>query len=223
MAALPSERKLSPEELAAWWTPLEACVDATKCVVGAEAASKALWQLLLAGMIEAVATSASMTPESRSPITTNDPSFIARGHWRFLSDMGSDLWNGAYARFWLVKGYRDQPATYQAFGIKLNPADVRANLPPPTLKPSAESSAEPGPSAPSPANTGGRPRKDFWDDMWIEVCAHTHEQGIPEKQVDIENAMLSWAAENGHNLSVSSVRPRARKLLNRLRNPRTKT
>lgn len=79
-------------------------------------------------------------------------------------------------------------------------------------------------SPPAPAPTvGGRPPKKWWDDLWIEVCAHIHENGIPEKQAEIENMMLDWAARYGHELSVSSVRPRARKLLQRLKNQRTKT
>lgn len=226
-----AERKISPEELASWWTPRQACAHSIKCIIGTDAAVNAVWQLLSAGMIEAVASSASMTPKYRNPITTNEPTFIPKGYWRSMSKAGSDLWGAGYARFWLPKGHYDKPAHYQAFGIKLNPDDVRANLPSPD--PKIESinrpkSADPiklaGP-APTPKtnNKGGRPRFHYWDNIWIEVCAYIHEQGIPAKQADIENAMLDWAEANGHELSVSSVRPKARKLLQRLQNPRTKT
>jgi hypothetical protein len=230
-AASSAEREIPSEEIATWYTPLQTYAYAASCV-GLQGADKALWQLLNGGMIRAVATSSSTTPKNRSPTANTKPGFIPKGVWRHASDHGTDLWKGAYARFWVAKdSFYGVPTTYQYFGIRFNPDDIRANLPAPNPFYEAEIAAGAAPSKPAePAKStepakptephkGGRPRKDFWDDLWIEVCAHIHEKGVPAKQVEVENLMLDWAAKNGHELSVSSVRPKARNLLNRLRKP----
>ena len=131
MAATASERELTAEEIASWFTPIEAYGYAASCV-GLKSAEEAMWQLLKNGMVEAIATSSSVTPSERNPITTSEPVFIPKGRWQHLSNPGTDLWNGGYARFWVSKdtGY-GVPVAYQYFGIKLNPDDVRAHLPPP--------------------------------------------------------------------------------------------
>ena len=215
-----ADRGHKAEEIASWFTPMQALAYAS-IIVGAKGASNAVWQLLVAGMIQTASTTSSMTPQGRGPTTQREPSYIPGRVWKHFTQHGSDLWEGGYAKFDLGN------TVHQHFGIKLNPEDVRANLPPLpvqtlTIEHAPTSPAEIKEVAPV-AKKGGRPRKDFWDDLWIEVCAHIHEMGIPEQQADIENMMLDWAAKNGHDLSLSSVRPRARKLLQRLRNPRTKT
>ena len=60
---------------------------------------------------------------------------------------------------------------------------------------------------------GGRPRKHFWDDLWIEICRQLYGGTLePKRQADIEKAMLAWAAKHRHALSVASARLRARRL-----------
>jgi hypothetical protein len=222
-AAEQDDFKLSPETFADWWTPLQALAYAARCV-GLKGADKALWQLLAGGMITAIAGSSSETEGSYAPVKTTEPKFIPQSQWKDLTDSSSDLWSGAYAQFYNHRGHR--PLTTCVFGIKFNPNDIRPHLPPPNPVHEAEVQAAAKPTEiaektaetakPTNANRGGRPRGDFWDDLWIEVCAHIHENGIPAQQVDIENLMLDWAVKNGHELSVSSVRPRARNLLKRL-------
>lgn len=68
------------------------------------------------------------------------------------------------------------------------------------------------PSGPS-ANPGGRPRADWWDDLWVEICRQLYAGDLqPKKQSDIESAMIDWAVKHGHNPSESTIRARARKL-----------
>jgi hypothetical protein len=61
--------------------------------------------------------------------------------------------------------------------------------------------------------TGGRPPAAWWDDLWVEICRQLWEGDLkPEKQSDIEVAMLNWATAAGHDPALSTIRPRARKL-----------
>jgi hypothetical protein len=211
-SALPTDRDIKPEDLADWFSPMEAIGYAANCV-GLKGASNAVWQLLVAGMIEAVASSSSMTQKDRAPQTSNQPTIIPKRLWKGLTDHGSDLWNGGYARFRLIRG--DHSATtYQFFGIKLNPDDVRSNLPQP--QPHLIESAAPTPET-APAeitNKGGRPRKDWWDDFWIEICRQIWIGDLqPKTQADLERAMFEWV-ENHRNAEIgeTTVKAAARKL-----------
>jgi hypothetical protein len=127
-SALSGKSERTPEDIATWYSPSAACRYAETCM-DARKASDAIRQLLIAGMIEVVATSSSMTPSDRGPITDTKPIIIPNRFWKSMSATGTDLWNGAYARFWIANS--DGGTTYQFFGIKLNPHDVQSNLPPP--------------------------------------------------------------------------------------------
>ncbi|MEO7187330.1 MAG: hypothetical protein ABIW58_02860 [Sphingomicrobium sp.] len=60
---------------------------------------------------------------------------------------------------------------------------------------------------------GGRPPAAFWDDLWCAVWGRVFRgELIPERQADVERAMLEWAMANDKELSESAVKPRARKL-----------
>jgi hypothetical protein len=131
-SALPEDGagEIRPSDIENWYTPAQACAYARNCV-SAKGASNAIWRLLEAGLIEAVASSASRTPKDSAPIPRTTPVRIPERYWKSFSDHGSDLWSGGYARFWVVRKGYDSGTTYQYFGIKLNPDDVRSNLPPP--------------------------------------------------------------------------------------------
>jgi hypothetical protein len=68
------------------------------------------------------------------------------------------------------------------------------------------------------ANKGGRPRKEFWDDLLIAIFAQIYEGALtPKSQADLENAMLDWASAHGHQLGETSVKGPARKLFAAIR------
>jgi len=72
---------------------------------------------------------------------------------------------------------------------------------------------EPAKSSKGGTPTGGRPPAAFWDDMSNAIWGDIYRGAlIPKRQADIERAMLDWAEANGHDASVSAVRPRARKM-----------
>ncbi len=68
--------------------------------------------------------------------------------------------------------------------------------------------------ATAPASkSGGRPPKEFWDDLWCAVWGKAfHGDLQPKRQADVERAMLEWAVINGHDVSESTVKPLARKM-----------
>lgn len=62
-------------------------------------------------------------------------------------------------------------------------------------------------------NKGGRPRKDWWDDLWCAMWGQVHRgELIPKNQADVEKAMLAWISEQDESVSESTIRPLARKM-----------
>jgi Transposase zinc-ribbon domain len=100
MAAIASgaspEIKPNAEEVASWYTPIEACAYAAQ-IFGPEKASDAIWERLVGGMIEAVATATSIMYGDDSPATTREPTFIPRFYWRHISNKGTDIWGALSA------------------------------------------------------------------------------------------------------------------------------
>ncbi|MEA1072045.1 hypothetical protein [Sphingomonas sp. LY160] len=69
------------------------------------------------------------------------------------------------------------------------------------------------PAAPAAPNPGGRPRKEWWDDLWCAVWGEVHRgELIPKTQADLERAMLAWTESRGESVSESTVKPLARKM-----------
>ena len=69
------------------------------------------------------------------------------------------------------------------------------------------------PPPPTQVNKGGRPAKDWWDDFWIDICGKIYEGDLkPQRQADLEKAMLDWATNHGHELSEATARKAAKKL-----------
>jgi len=67
---------------------------------------------------------------------------------------------------------------------------------------------------PSPEqNKGGRPRKEWWDDLWCAVWGLAYRGDLqPKNQADIERAMMAWIEERGETASESTIKPLARKM-----------
>lgn len=127
------EREVSADEITSWYTPIEACAYAAR-IVGRKGAHNAIWERLEGGMIEAAASSSSSTVRDCSPVPDFRSTLIPRRYWKFFSNMGSDLWGAGDARFFL-SSRGSKSTTVKCFGIKLNPADVHATLPPLPLEP----------------------------------------------------------------------------------------
>lgn len=60
---------------------------------------------------------------------------------------------------------------------------------------------------------GGRPPQPWWDDMIVATAGLIfHGQLVPTRQAQVTDAMLTWAALKGHEISESAVKSKAKKL-----------
>lgn len=209
---------LKVEAIVGWPTPRDVLKRATEAYGNERIAQSTILEYLRGGHLQAAAQRSAWEGVPR--LHQTGPILMNFDHWDHVANQTvlSDFWVNNQIRFFHGHYLGHSSITVRFYDVVFDPQGVGAMLasaPPKDHQQSAN-------TAPA-ANRGGRPRHDFWDDLWIEVCAHIHEQGIPEKQADIENMMLDWAAKHDHPLSLSSVRPRARGLFQRLQNDRTKT
>ena len=62
-------------------------------------------------------------------------------------------------------------------------------------------------------NRGGRPRKEFWDEMWCAVWGEVYRGDLkPKNQAELERAMVNWIEGRGESASESTIKPLARKM-----------
>ncbi|WP_316161350.1 MULTISPECIES: hypothetical protein [unclassified Bradyrhizobium] len=123
---------------------------------------------------------------------------IPRAFWWAHGEIAlKQQWDSGDFSTWL-----DSKIQIFAYGVKFDRAAIEKILPVEAVKPEVV-----------PLVAGGRPPAEWWDDLWVEICRQLYEGDLkPEKQADIEQAMLTWLTAKGHNANESTVRPRARKL-----------
>lgn len=100
----------------------------------------------------------------------------------------------------------------RAYGVVFRRGDIFAMLgiPDDEDRPEEQSNSAP----PEAVAKGGRPRADWWEDLLIEIAAQLYSGELkPTKQADIEKAMLQWIEDSRFSAADSTVRPRARKLM----------
>lgn len=62
-------------------------------------------------------------------------------------------------------------------------------------------------------NKGGRPRKEWWDDLWCAIWGDVYRGDLqPKSQAEIERAMMDWAITQDESVSESTLKPLARKM-----------
>jgi hypothetical protein len=60
---------------------------------------------------------------------------------------------------------------------------------------------------------GGRPPKDWWDDLWCAIWGDIYRGDLkPKSQADIERAMMDWVTARDESASESTLKPLARKM-----------
>ena len=107
-------------------------------------------------------------------------------------------------------GYNLQFIYHRVFGVQFAESELRANAGIASTTPSQIAHANEG-SAPS---SRGAPRKTFWEDLWAEIAAQIATGELSaSKAAAVERAMLTWAEQNNENLSESTAKLRAAKLI----------
>jgi hypothetical protein len=211
---------VSPDEFANWVTPQQALLRARSAL--ATDAQKAIWERFHGGIIRTAALKSSRaSPPDAEPQITETPTVIPARYWGHFSDSTkSEFWQTGVARFFFRPERKrvTYPTVIRCFDVRLHPTDVEASFPqsreisPAVMHPVQEPPNRPDPTLPEP-NKGGRPRKDWWDDFWIDICQQIYEGDLkPAKQADLERAMHDWVINHGHEAGETSIKNAARKL-----------
>lgn len=125
--------------------------------------------------------------------------------WRYEPKTDADFWDTGYLECSLpMKGYGfDSSRWIKLYDVRFWPEGL----------PETKASDKPIKEVSVPAK-GGRPPKPFWDELWAEIVCQVYTgKLIPEKQSDIERAMLEWATSREEKLSEMSARTAARKVI----------
>ncbi len=135
---------------------------------------------------------------------TEDNRAIPREFWWARGEAALiQNWGSGDFETWIDRRYH-----LLAYGVSFSRVGIEA-ISANSVAPTADATAQ----TKSQAKPGGRPPAAWWDDLWIEICRQLYVGDLKlENQAAVENAMMTWAAQNGHDIAVSTIRPRARKL-----------
>lgn len=137
------------------------------------------------------------------------PLVIPTDHWKTVDAPAfNDVWQSGQLTVWPAQRDRHGRSKIDYFGVRFSPVDLGAMF--------ASAGIAELPTSPieAPAkHAGGAPRKEFWDDLLIEMFQVLWLGELkPNRQADLERAMLDWASGKGYSLGESSVKAPARKL-----------
>jgi hypothetical protein len=104
----------------------------------------------------------------------------------------------------------------EAFNVSFLRANVEDMIPAsPPHSPAARVPAATGSTQPA---VGGRPPADWWEDCLIDLCfKHFRGELLPKSQADIVRAMQDWITERGCEAAESTIKLRARKLMDAIK------
>ena len=178
------------------WISAAEALKLVSAATGSYRAKRAICSRAHAGLIRAKA--ARLILHDRKPV--NDVKVPKDFWWAGGEAALQQDWNTGDFETWI-----DHKLHLRAFGVEFSRRGIEALIAPALASRDA-------PSGP-PANTGGRPPAEWWDDLWAEICRQLYAGDLqPKKQADIEASMLDWAVKHGHNPSESAIRSRGRKL-----------
>jgi hypothetical protein len=173
-------------------------VEALKRVLAASdrySATRAICARAYAGLIKTKATRFVDNGEVFDDFEIPTNFWWARGEAALTQD-----WRAGDFQTWIGRKHH-----LEAFGVAFSRNGIETLV--------APAMAILGAPAPSKVRPGGRPRAEWWDDLWVEMCRKLWNGDLkPKRQSDIESAMLEWASAHGHNPAVSTMRGRAQKL-----------
>jgi hypothetical protein len=180
----------------------------------AQQAERALLLRLTRGELEGIAKSAWVGS------TRHEYYRVPTNWWRNVG-LSGDFWDSGDTEFGVPSDkVRHQNMVVSLFGVRFPPEQVHELLSGTptsrlTLREIAESvistQNEPKPKQ----HPRGRTPNAWWADAWLEIACQLFTGDLqPDKQADIENALLQWASDNGHEMSERTARTAAQKLWN---------
>lgn len=137
--------------------------------------------------------------------------------WQQMPQLTDDFWETGYLEIMIpekVGGLSFKTCgSIRYFGVRFDPARL----------PNATTVTEQGTAATiKPA--GGRPRKDWWDDLWIEMFRRIEAgQLSPQSAADLQRQMEDWLGEKQEYPGDSTLKPMSLKLFKYLRERAGKT
>lgn len=207
-----ADEEFSADKFAAWIRIKEALAQVTKFADGqTSTAAHGIIDRLRNGLLTAAAKTIIWTTGSRQA-SKKDNQIIDASVWikyetEYLASHA--LWRTGDGQVHIYpQGLSGQKSTLHLYDVRIDPktlSDWVGMPPPPPMTAPA--------NRPQVKHAGGAPRKDFWDDLWADIASQLYSGDLkPEKQADIEAAMLAWASDNGEELGEATARRRAAKL-----------
>ena len=203
----------------AGWIPARHVADKFLALPNFQVAVNSLGDRLRVGLAHAMAgyMAVNLGRADRGPIQ------IPMYHWKEIKALArDDIWQTGQVTIWVRERERSEPVRYDYHDVRFEPSSLGEMLAamapapaPPLVFPGGKTHIDEDydAAAMAPINTGGAPRKVFWDDLWIAIFADIwNNKLVPTKQSDIEEAMLDWAEKRGHKLGETTVKKPAQKL-----------
>jgi hypothetical protein len=176
------------------WIPARSALSFLSRRMNVLAATKAICKHAHVGLVKARAVRFIRDGVSRNHFDVPCEMWWAEGAAALEQD-----WDTGHFETW-IKG----SIQLQAYGVTFQRSEIEKLLPPPILEQE---------SAPSSKAKGGRPKAEWSDGLWIEICRQLYIGDLqPKKQADVLKAMMNWLASHGHTPAESTVKERARKL-----------
>jgi hypothetical protein len=199
---MPDERRstaITVEEYESWLTPT-AALKKLEHLRGS--ASKAILERLRYGHIRAVARRYNYRGRSGECFAVPMRIWEEAGHRVGASSFWS---TGDITLF--IDDHR-----FALFSVRFDPAGLEEIL---SSDGQRMAPAETGRTEAQPVvtNRGGRPPKEWWSDLWVEMARQLYEGDLqPKRQAEIEKAMADWISAEGYDASERTIRDAARKL-----------
>lgn len=198
------------DKYADWLTPA-AAVDLLTAAFGNDSQNHHAKQTLLDGLQAGIVLAVAEISKVKNGRTTGYDT-IPANHWPEI-DTNSSLWTTTHVTYrytdgTAMSGYRE----VSRFGIRFDPSGVNTLLPPVSKRNETQPGKSPSPNPNPVKHAGGAPRKEWWDDFWIEICRQIWENGPPKSQADLQRAMHQWVENNGGDVGDTTIKKAAKKL-----------
>ena len=222
------------------WIPISEALDRVKAAIGGEAQAYIL-KRLAAGKIRAAAEDCQVGNGPLLGLVT-----IGTPTWRALEAIGGhwshQFWktDDAEVNIHDPDDRHERPTKHKFFAVRIDPADI-VNLPAKRTgadKPGTPTitgvRAQPGditaarmqgalPLTPAPVSIpakhpGGAPAKEIWERVWVEIAARLYDGRLqPQKQKDIELAIIEITADLRDEASEATARKHAKPLWDKVK------
>jgi len=199
MADVPPQA--SPDEFAGWLAPHDAVARLSH--LQERDARGVILQGARHGVVRAAARSTSYLIAGNPRQGPTDSSVVPQTAWLNVDHswfIRSTFWQSGQfevdTQIADAHGFGTVTVTAAYFGVRFDPVTIDA-IPRPTAQP------QPAPVATIAADRGGRPRKSYWDDLWVEICRQIYVGDL--KPADSDDFGRAFRSDVGHRFRLTSA------------------